>query len=136
MLIADPWLLDLAVDHINSRVVASMLFRCQVRTFRRTGHIIDFGDVLTQESIFKAARRAKLAHAYVRCSRCGLQRLIRDWVRADTIDSVEPFALQLPELGGADLVLIGHRLPCVGDDLARGLAAIFERSMPSEGAVR
>lgn len=131
MIVADPWLVDLAVESAHARAVAALLLRCQVRTFRRTGHVLDYGESV-RGRIRRAALRGNVALTVVRCVRCDKAAKLSDWVELDRA-VCENWALSLHGTRRVFSRRYGWdgAAECRGDWLALGMAGILAGSLPA-----
>lgn len=124
MIVADEWLLDLAVQGACQRSVALLCMRTQIRAFNRHGHIIALNDEITKENIRRAGRAWKIPNTIVRCIRCGCQAWFIDWMAMCDLEEhailemIIPYAQQRRD---SDLDFLRY---CKGDEMADGLMAI------------
>jgi hypothetical protein len=76
---------NLAYEGLRSpgaMVLCGLLLRVQIRTYKRTGHIISYADEYVMRKIRNHAKRATLPNCYARCMRCNCPALLIDWCAA------------------------------------------------------
>jgi len=81
-LIGDLRLLDLGLTGGAACKAAGILLRCQIRTAKQTGHVLDLSDRPVLEQIRRAARQGQTPNLSVRCVRCNAQQLLPRWLLA------------------------------------------------------
>jgi hypothetical protein len=122
VIIADAWLLDLAMEGVNQQTVAHVCLVCQVRVFFRTGHILALNDERARTDIRRAARSAHIPHTIVRCLRCGERAWFLDWWASVCL--MTPAKAHLLDAYREHVETLGYGFmkPCTGDEHAIGMS--------------
>jgi hypothetical protein len=121
MIVADPWLLTLSGHRGAAKEIAGILLQMQIHTSRNSGHLIDLGDENNRRHVRQAAMRGTVANRFVRCSRCGVQAMLGDWLKAA---GHQPEYRRLlwdasPQETRRELQ---HIFPCPGDQMVQDMA--------------
>ena len=126
MIIADERFVQLAAEGTTHRTLAEACLKCQVRTFRRTGHILALNDERSWTAIRKAARSAHIPHCIVRCIRCGTEAWFLDWYVACDLKEESRLSVLQAYSNHVPSALTLYLQPCPGDEIAWGLEAIIK----------
>lgn len=134
MIVADVWLLDMALRSSGHKKVATVLLRAQVRTYNRTGHYIDLSGEHMRRKILNAARWGRVAAWPANCKRCGWAAPLTLWVMAANREVVDNdrvlrdlYSDRYPE----DTAFLR---PCPGEQMARDMMSVL--TAPAERGVR
>lgn len=117
-LIADMWLFDMGLRDKVHQGVARILMRTQIVVYKRTGHLMQFGEDRIHDAILQQARRGRISRTPVSCMRCGVRALLTDWMAsADLTEDGRRFMLE----GSHNKARIDleYLRPCLGEETAK-----------------
>lgn len=116
-LVGDQALVWLGLQSATHAALCGTLLRAQIRTYKRTRHIISFQDEYSMRRIRNAARTGRLPAIYCRCMRCGCIALLIDWcAAADLADDPTMPTRRWPD-GKRQPVSDAFFRPCTGSEL-------------------
>jgi hypothetical protein len=124
-MMADAWFMELGREGGPAGVIAGMLLATQVKTYRVTGHLIDFSQELPRRHIGQRARHGYLWKGYVRCLRCGTQALLGDWVGAVKL-LPEDRAFTVETAPDAHRRLVAYLDKCPGHSVVQDAALLLD----------
>lgn len=133
MLVIDPWLLDLGVMGGHAGHVAAVIGRCQFRTSRRLGHVMNLGGESERRRITEWAVLGKVAHEPVYCLRCGAGAALDSWVQSDALaEAGEPLP-GLDKLTNVQMVAVAFRVNCEGARIVKTAVEYLRRYLDKRG---
>lgn len=125
-MVGDARLLDLALESPGANLLAGILLRCQLATYRRRGHILSYSDEYVWRRLRTARSGCRLPNVYVRCMRCGCAALLLDWCIATHMDT-EPLRPPGRRRGRSEQISGEYLGQCGGHELAASALLLTER---------
>lgn len=85
-LIADSWFMELGELSDGHALMAGVLLKTQLDTFRKTGHLLDFSQEYVRRKLTSTTSVLRLGNMYCRCLRCGCRQRLAYWMEAVIFD--------------------------------------------------
>lgn len=86
LIVADDWLLDLALRDARAQHIAYTLLRTQIQTAKQRGHILHFNTEALRKRINKATYLDELNRVVMPCSSCGTAAILKMWITSAPLD--------------------------------------------------